>query len=76
MVLVVSGWILFRADSFAQAASYCRAVFRLKDWSHFDWAALNAVVSTESWIAIALGALAATPPGDHLGQVHSLRVAL
>jgi len=61
MLLVVSGWILFRSDSFAQAAIYFRAVFRLKDWSHFDWQALNAVVSTEAWIAIVFGALAATP---------------
>ncbi len=61
MVLVVSGWILFRADSFGHAARFFRAVFRLNDWRHFDWHALNAVVSTEARIAIVFGALAATP---------------
>jgi len=61
MLLVVSGWILFRSDSFAQAAGYFRAMFSLKGWMGFAHGELGLVISTEGWLAIAAGVLAATP---------------
>jgi alginate O-acetyltransferase complex protein AlgI len=61
IVLVMSGWILFRSDSFAQAAGTYRALFRVKDWIGFDWNKLSAIISVEGWVALVIGVLAATP---------------
>jgi D-alanyl-lipoteichoic acid acyltransferase DltB (MBOAT superfamily) len=49
MLLVMAGWILFRADSFAGAASYFRALSGLKDWTAFHWSALEDVINGEAW---------------------------
>ena len=61
LALVVSGWILFRSDTFGQAAGVFRAVVRLRDWATFDWSGLGALLSNESRVAIVVGLLAATP---------------
>jgi alginate O-acetyltransferase complex protein AlgI len=61
LALVISGWILFRADSFAQASRYFGAMAHLGDWRTVTWAQLGAVTTAESWPAIAVGVLAATP---------------
>jgi hypothetical protein len=58
---VVAGWILFRANSFAQAANCLRAVVRVSDWFGFDWGGLNAVIDAEGWLAVIVGVLASTP---------------
>jgi alginate O-acetyltransferase complex protein AlgI len=68
MVLVVSGWILFRSDTFAQAAGYFRAMARLGDFRSVHWTQLDAVASNESWVAIAVGILAATPLARRLAD--------
>jgi alginate O-acetyltransferase complex protein AlgI len=61
LVLVIAGWILFRSDTFAQAAHCFRAVVRLRDWIGFDWSGLESIITLEGWIAILIGGLAATP---------------
>jgi alginate O-acetyltransferase complex protein AlgI len=61
MILVVSGWILFRSDSFAHAAGYFRTIFSLRGWMAFDRGQLDAIISAEGWVAIVVGVLAATP---------------
>jgi alginate O-acetyltransferase complex protein AlgI len=61
LVLVISGWILFRSDSFAHAAGYFHALLSWKGWLAFDRAELDPIVSTEGWLAIGFGVLAATP---------------
>ena len=61
MLLVVAGWILFRSDSFAHAASYFRALVSLKGWMVFDRGELALVISAQGWLAIVVGVLAATP---------------
>jgi len=61
MLLVVAGWILFRSDSFAQAASYFRAIVSGKGWMGFQRGELELVISAEGWLAIVIGVLAATP---------------
>jgi alginate O-acetyltransferase complex protein AlgI len=61
LVLVIAGWILFRADTFAQAANCFRAIVRVKDWVGFDWRSLDSIIMAEGWIAILVGVLAATP---------------
>jgi alginate O-acetyltransferase complex protein AlgI len=61
LALVVAGWILFRCDSFAQAAGYFRALASFKGWTGFHAAELDPVISTEGWMAIVGGVLAATP---------------
>ena len=61
LILVVSGWILFRSDSFAQAASYFRAMVSLNGWLDFERSELRSVISAEGWLALVVGALAATP---------------
>ena len=66
IVLVVSGWILFRSESFTQAAGYFRAMGRLGDFGTMRWFQLDAVASKESWVAILIGILAATPLGRRL----------
>jgi alginate O-acetyltransferase complex protein AlgI len=68
MVLVVSGWILFRSESFAQAAGYFRAMVRLGDFRTMRWFQLDAVASKESWVAILIGILAATPLARRLAD--------
>ena len=60
MLLVMAGWILFRSDSFAGAASYFRALSGLKDWTAFHWSALEDVINGEGWIALVVGVVAAT----------------
>lgn len=61
LALVVSGWILFRADSFGQAAAYFRALLRLTDWGSLSGAGLASLVSNECWLALIIGLVAATP---------------
>jgi alginate O-acetyltransferase complex protein AlgI len=61
LALVVAGWILFRCDSFAQAAGYFRALASFNGWTGFHAAELDPVISTEGWMAIVGGVLAATP---------------
>jgi alginate O-acetyltransferase complex protein AlgI len=61
MILVVSGWILFRSDSFAHAAGYFRTIFSLRGWMAFDRGQLDAIISAEGWVAIVVGVIAATP---------------
>ena len=61
LILVVAGWILFRANSFAQAANCLRAVVRVSDWFGFDWGGLNAVIDAEGWLTVIVGVLASTP---------------
>jgi alginate O-acetyltransferase complex protein AlgI len=61
MLLVVAGWILFRSDSFAHAASYFRAIVSLKGWMGFERGELALVISAQGWLAIVVGVLAATP---------------
>jgi alginate O-acetyltransferase complex protein AlgI len=61
LLFVVAGWILFRSDSFAQAASYFAVLANFKGWAGFSSAELGRVVSTEGWLAIIVGGLAATP---------------
>ncbi len=61
LLLVVSGWILFRSDTFAQAAGYFRAIVSPRGWLAFHRGELDAVISSEGWLAIAIGVLAATP---------------
>jgi len=61
LILVVSGWILFRSDSFGHAAGYFRAIFSLQGWLAFDRGQLDAIISPEGWLAIVVGVLAATP---------------
>jgi alginate O-acetyltransferase complex protein AlgI len=60
MLFVMAGWVLFRADSFAKAGSYFRALFRLKDWTAFHSGALATAINTEGWLALVVGVLAAT----------------
>jgi len=68
LVLVIAGWILFRSDTFAQAANCFRAVVRLRDWIGFDWSGLDSVIMTEGWIALLVGGLAATPFARKLSE--------
>jgi alginate O-acetyltransferase complex protein AlgI len=63
LALIVAGWILFRSDTFGQAAGTLRAVVRVRDWITFDWGGLTTLVTKECWIAIVIGILAATPLG-------------
>ena len=60
LLLVMAGWILFRADSFANAASYFRALSHLQDWTGFHWSELRDVINAEGWIAMVVGVVAAT----------------
>ncbi|MBN2574142.1 MAG: MBOAT family protein [Deltaproteobacteria bacterium] len=59
--LVMAGWVLFRADSFSQAAAYFGALFRFKGWLGLGQGGLGALISAEGWLAVAVGVLAATP---------------
>ena len=59
--LVVSGWILFRSDSFSHAAAYFGALVRLQGWMSLGRGELGALISAEGWLTIAVGVLAATP---------------
>jgi alginate O-acetyltransferase complex protein AlgI len=61
LVLVVAGWILFRADSFGDARSYFAALFSWRGWAGFDRAQLDQVIAADGWVAIVVGVLAATP---------------
>jgi alginate O-acetyltransferase complex protein AlgI len=61
LILVVSGWILFRSDSFAHAGGYFRALFGFQGWTAFVRHDLDLAVPAEGWLAIAIGMLAATP---------------
>jgi alginate O-acetyltransferase complex protein AlgI len=61
LLLVVSGWVLFRSDSFEQAAHYFGAIVRLKSWLGFERSELDNIVTTEAWLAIGVGVLGATP---------------
>jgi alginate O-acetyltransferase complex protein AlgI len=58
---VIAGWILFRSDSFAQAAGYFRAIVSPRGWRAFAWSELDGVMTTEAWLAVVVGLLAATP---------------
>ena len=60
MLLVMAGWVLFRADSFPGAARYFRALSHLRDWTTFPWSAMGDAINTEGWIALVVGVLAAT----------------
>ncbi len=61
IVLVVSGWILFRSETFTQAAGCFRALVRLHDWRVFRWAELGALLPLQTVGAIVVGIVAATP---------------
>jgi alginate O-acetyltransferase complex protein AlgI len=59
LALVMSGWVLFRSDSFSGAAAYFHALFHLKDWGAFHWSTLSPVINAEGWLALVAGLLAA-----------------
>jgi alginate O-acetyltransferase complex protein AlgI len=61
IVFVVAGWILFRSETFAQAAGYFRAMANPRGWMTFERSQLDLVISAEGWLAVAVGILAATP---------------
>ncbi|HEX7506485.1 MAG TPA: MBOAT family O-acyltransferase [Polyangia bacterium] len=61
LVLVIAGWILFRSDTFAQAANTFHAVVRLRDWIGFDWRSLDSIILSEGWMTLVIAGLAATP---------------
>jgi alginate O-acetyltransferase complex protein AlgI len=59
--LVMAGWVLFRAESFARASAYFRALFRLRDWTSLELNLFHGFIDTEGWIAMAIGIVASTP---------------
>lgn len=61
LVLVVSGWILFRSDTFTQAAGYFRTLTSWHGWMTFQLAQLHQVISSEGWVSVVIGVMAATP---------------
>jgi alginate O-acetyltransferase complex protein AlgI len=61
LLLVMAGWVLFRANTFADASRYFRALARLGDWSMAGRLNLRGVINNEGWLALALGIVAATP---------------
>ena len=61
LVLVMAGWVLFRANSFSDASLYFRTLARLADWAHPSRIALDGVINNEGWLALLIGIVAATP---------------
>jgi alginate O-acetyltransferase complex protein AlgI len=61
LIFVMAGWILFRSDSFGQAAGCFRAIGSPRGWVAFTWAELDPLIATDGWLAMAVGVLAATP---------------
>jgi alginate O-acetyltransferase complex protein AlgI len=55
LLFVMAGWILFRSDSFAAAAAYFGAIFRLRDWGAFSSVTFDGVINTEGWVALLVG---------------------
>jgi alginate O-acetyltransferase complex protein AlgI len=61
LLFVMAGWILFRSDSFGQAASYFGTLASPRGWMHFHPREIGRLVSAEGWLAIVVGLVAATP---------------
>ena len=61
LTFVVAGWILFRADTFGQAAGYFAAMVRPRGWLAFRWSELGEIINAEGWLSVVIGVLAATP---------------
>ena len=66
LALVVAGWILFRSESFAQAADYFRVLVSWQGWANFGRGELEQVIAVEGWLSVIAGVLAATPLGRGL----------
>jgi alginate O-acetyltransferase complex protein AlgI len=61
LLLVIAGWILFRSDTFGQAADTFGTIASVKGWMAFRGSELDGVISAEGWVALLVGTLAATP---------------
>jgi alginate O-acetyltransferase complex protein AlgI len=59
LLFVMAGWILFRSDSFSDAAGYFAAIFHLRDWKAASSMSLQGVINAEGWLALLVGVVGA-----------------
>lgn len=61
LIIVLLGWVLFRADSFSQAASFYQLMFTGFNFSFNTLVFITNLISPQFVLAIAVGALASFP---------------
>jgi alginate O-acetyltransferase complex protein AlgI len=75
LLVVMVGWVFFRADTLAGAVAFLRTMFGLQAASRPTPFALGWYLTPEVWLALIVGAIGSTPLIPALGDWRRIRLA-